>query len=141
MRKVRATILTISPLLAYSLFVPQVFAQPVPPGTDLSPCPHTNNGQGFDKLCSLTFNGSFIGNLIIIIFILAILLALAYLIWGGVRWILSGGDKGKVDEARKTVIAALIGLVIVFLCFFIIQFVLSLFGLGFSNLKIPSLTG
>ena len=38
------------------------------------------------------------------------LLVFMYLIWGGIQWITSGGDKGKTQEARDRITAALVGL-------------------------------
>lgn len=58
---------------------------------------------------------------IIFLFIIATLLALAFLIWGGIQWITSGGDKAGIETARKKVTFALIGLVVTFLSFFIIN--------------------
>ncbi len=81
---------------------------------------------------------AFIINAIIVV---GIVLSLIFLLYGGVRWILSGGDKGKVDSARSTIVAAIVGLIIVILAYIIINAVLqvltgkSLNG-GFS---IPSL--
>lgn len=40
----------------------------------------------------------------------AAVLAVLALTWGGVRWLLSGGDSGKIQEARKVIANALIGL-------------------------------
>lgn len=67
-----------------------------------------------------------------ILFIIAILLCLLYLIWGGIDWSRSEGDKQKVDSAKKRVTYAIVGLVIVFLAFFIIRLVGGVFGI--SNL-------
>lgn len=47
------------------------------------------------------------------------------IIYGGFKYISSGGDSGKVTEAKNTIIYAVIGLVIVALAQFIVQFVLS----------------
>lgn len=63
----------------------------------------------------------------------AILIALFMLIWGGINWITSGGDKTKLQSARNTVIFAIIGLILTLLAFTIINvlgffFGLSLFG-------------
>ncbi|MBI2032064.1 MAG: hypothetical protein HYV38_03200 [Candidatus Levybacteria bacterium] len=52
-----------------------------------------------------------------------ILLALVFLIYGGVQWITSGGSKGGVEAARNKIIYAIIGLVVIFLSFFIINFI------------------
>lgn len=74
------------------------------------------------------------------LFFVAILAALFFLIWGGVKWIISGGDKEKVSGARSTIIAAIIGLILVILSYVILNFVLQLFGLGGINeLDVPKL--
>ena len=106
--------------------------------TTVSTCPP---GQ-FGGLCNLSFSGGLIGNLITFAFVIAIVLALAWLIYGGIRWILSQGDKGKVDSARQHIIAALIGLIIVFLSYFLLNIVLTFFGIsgGIRSLQIPNIT-
>jgi hypothetical protein len=42
-----------------------------------------------------------------------VLLVFFQLIMGGFSWITSGGDKGKTDEARNRLVAAVIGLLII----------------------------
>jgi hypothetical protein len=67
----------------------------------------------------------------------AIILALGFLVYGGITWITSGGDKTKVESARKTLIYAIVGLAIVFLSFAIIGLVGAFLGtnlLDFSSL-------
>ncbi len=102
-------------------------------------CPRKSGGD-FSVLCNLNFNGTF-GNIITIVFIVAIILALAYLIWGGIKWVLSGGDKAKVDAARQAIVAAIVGLVIVFLAYFIINIVVPIFVPNFSlqTLSLPTI--
>ncbi len=81
--------------------------------------------------------------IITLLFVVGIVIALAFLIYGGIKWIISGGDKANVDAARKHIVAAIIGLVIVVTAFVILNFVFQiLFGSGFdlANLCIPSLT-
>lgn len=46
------------------------------------------------------------------------------IIYGGFRYVTSGGDAGSVSNAKNTIIYALIGLVVVALAQFIVQFVL-----------------
>lgn len=50
------------------------------------------------------------------------------LIWGGLRYILSGGDGKKITDAKNTVLYAIIGLIIAFLAYAIIRFVLNAIG-------------
>lgn len=61
--------------------------------------------------------------------IVAAILTFAYLIWGGIEWIASGGDKAKYEEARNRITAALIGLAIVALAWLLIKVVAYFFGL------------
>lgn len=99
---------------------------------------------GFAKLCNLSANedglGKLVGTAVQAAFVVAVVIALFYLIWGGIKWILSGGDKGGVEAARATIIAAVIGLVVTFAAYFILSFVLSLFGLSLDQVKLPKFT-
>jgi cytochrome bd-type quinol oxidase subunit 2 len=52
-------------------------------------------------------------------------IAVLMIIYGGLRYITSGGDSGKITNAKNTIIYALIGLVVVALAQFIVKFMLS----------------
>lgn len=86
-----------------------------------SGAPNSAPKAGFNSIISLIIN---------LLILAAILLSLLYLIWGGFDWITSGGDKQKLQSARHKVVFAIIGLVIVFLVFFIINTIYYFFGLG-----------
>ena len=47
------------------------------------------------------------------------------IIYGGFRYVTSGGDSGNVSSAKNTIIYAIIGLVVVALAQFIVRFVLT----------------
>jgi len=96
----------------------------------------------FGNLCAIRLdNGGLVGAIIQILLIIAIIICLFYLIYGGVRYIMSGGDKGKVDQARNTLVAALVGLIIALASFFIVGLVLGFFtGHGLGALTVPTLT-
>ena len=64
------------------------------------------------------------------LFVIGVIVAVAFLIYGGIKWILSGGDKAAVDAARKHIVAAIIGLVIVAGAFFILNVVFALLGVS-----------
>lgn len=57
--------------------------------------------------------GVFISKTVETALLVASVLVLAYLIWGGLDWIMSSGDKTKYESARNKITAALIGLAIV----------------------------
>lgn len=53
------------------------------------------------------------------------IIAVIMLIWGGIRYVVSGGDAKKVTDAKNTILYAIIGLVISFLAYAIVQFVIN----------------
>lgn len=53
------------------------------------------------------------------------IVAVIMLIIGGIRYVTSGGDSKKVTDAKNTVLYAIIGLVIAFLAYAIVNFVIS----------------
>lgn len=50
------------------------------------------------------------------------------LIWGGLRYIISGGDNKKVTDAKNTILYAIIGLIFAVLAYAIVRFVLNSIG-------------
>lgn len=62
------------------------------------------------------------------ILLVGFVLAFIMLLVGGIRWILAGGDEKAVANARNTITAALIGLVIILVSFAIIKLVETFFG-------------
>lgn len=73
---------------------------------------------------------------ITVLFIGITLTSLIFFILGGIQWIISSGDKAKIEAARKRLVYSLIGLVVVFLSYFIINLVSQFFGVKLLN--IPS---
>lgn len=123
---------------AYFSIAGQTFA-----GASLDPCPEgQTDGSDFGSLCTLTSDstGNIIVTVVTVLLIAATVIALFFLIWNGIRWVTSGGDKGKVTEARNGLIAAIIGLLISFLAYFILSLVLGFFNLDPGDLQLPSLT-
>lgn len=69
------------------------------------------------------------------VFIFAAIAALLFLIWGGISWITSGGEKEKIEAARNKIVYAIIGLVVILSSYLIINTVGSLFGINPFNLS------
>ena len=59
----------------------------------------------------------------VVVFIIGALCVI-FLIWGGIQYILSAGDSGKVTNAKNTILYAVIGLIICIVAYAIVQFVL-----------------
>lgn len=68
---------------------------------------------------------SFVQGTINFIVAISALIAVGYLVWAGIQYILSAGDEGKIEKAQKTIIYALVGLIIVFISPLIIRFILT----------------
>lgn len=58
-----------------------------------------------------------------IVFVAAGVLAVVFIIIGGVKYILSGGDASGIKSAKETITYAIIGLIITLLAFGIVNFV------------------
>jgi TRAP-type C4-dicarboxylate transport system permease small subunit len=73
----------------------------------------------------LTFS-TMLSSILNIVLTIGVIAVLLYLIWGGIEWITSGGDKGKTESARNKITSAVIGLVILVSAWAILQFVQTL---------------
>lgn len=62
------------------------------------------------------------------------LIAVCFLIYGGVQYILSSGDSTKAEKAQTTIVYALVGLVIIALAYLIVGFVLRVIGGSFQSI-------
>ena len=76
----------------------------------------------------------------ILIYIGIILCAIAFiilLIYGGVRYISSGGDKVKLEGARSTIGNSITGIIILLLLWFILQVINVIFGIDIGDIGVP----
>lgn len=80
--------------------------------------------------------GTIIGLVLTWLLIATVVITLLFLLYGGLNWIMSEGDKTKVESARRTIIYAIIGLFVAFLSFFVISFVGSMLGVNFFQLTL-----
>ena len=80
-----------------------------------------------------------IGGLLVLILVVAALVFFFILVIGGVKWIMSGGDKAQTEAARNQITAALIGLIIVFAAWAIIILIQQIFGVNLLNFAIPNI--
>lgn len=62
--------------------------------------------------------------------IIVTLASVIFFILGGIGWITSQGDKGKIEAARKRIMFAVIGLIVAFASYMIINTVGQFFGVN-----------
>ena len=89
--------------------------------------PDIKTGTGLDYLKTV------IRNTLVLVLIIGTIVTLIYLIWGGMQWITSQGDKDKVSSARSKLTFAVIGLIVILLSFAIVAFFGGAFGINLMN--------
>lgn len=95
------------------------------------PTPSGQNLSGNSDTVGVLGN---IGSTVInVIFLLAGILAVIYLLWSGVQYITAGGNPDKVKAARQGIINAVIGVVVIMAAFFIVRIATSTRGLFDNN--------
>ena len=85
--------------------------------------------------------GNIIGGVIGAFLIFSFIVAMLYLILGGLDWITSGGDKTKLQSARDKITNALIGMIIVAGAWAITLLLAQFFGIEFPNIPFPTVGG
>lgn len=101
----------------------------------------TSGGPNVSNLCGGTIEG-LVKTVINTALFIAFIAALVFLIWGGIKWIMSGsGDKEALPKAKETVTAALIGLAVVLGSWVLLNIVIQFFipGASITNLTTPTL--
>ena len=77
--------------------------------------------------------GDYVSNGVSAIILVAGIATFLYLIWGGIEWIISGGNKEKVQGAKDKLTNAIIGLGIVAAAWAIFRLVDHFFGIGIAG--------
>lgn len=133
MKKITVPVIT---TIAFLSFAPLAFAQ--------NTLGNTCAGGSFNNLCNLGAGdiGKILGAVINFVFLIAAIIALIYLVLGGIKWVTSEGDTKNVEAARNQIIAAAVGLGVTFLSYLIINILLKFFlGTDLGNLTFPSING
>src|SRR3989344_947088 len=81
-------------------------------------------------LVNAAINITLIGASILFVFSLLI---------GGIKFIISGGDKERSENAKRQVVNALLGVFIVFSSWALINFISQFFGIDLLTFEIPTL--
>jgi len=92
------------------------------------------SGSGFENVTGYTATG-FVQSAINFLLVASGIIAFFWLLFGGVQWIMAGGDKEGTEKARKRITAALIGLAIVFSVFALVNILSAVFGVDLLNFQ------
>jgi len=85
--------------------------------------------------------GVFLSASIQVAMIIAAILTFAFLVWGGIQWILSGGDITQTQAARDRITMALVGLGIVAAAWALMKVIGFFFGVNVFEFQIPTAAG
>lgn len=76
----------------------------------------------------------YLGNTLTLFMVAGAFLMIIFIVWGGIQWITSGGDKAKLTTARGRITWAIIGFIIILISFFILNALGYLFKVDLLNL-------
>lgn len=93
--------------------------------------------SGFNIITDI---GLLISNAVSLLMIIAAVATFLYLVWGGLEWITSGGEKAGTEAAKSKITNAFIGLIIVFSAWAIMGIFEKFFGIKIlgTELKLPT---
>ena len=127
----KAAILVLGTLIVFGLiFILQ------PPVSALSIVDGANAARGTGQPAELFGDGGFVTTITGVMLFAVGALSVIMLIVGGFRYVISGGNASAVTAAKNTILYAIVGLVVAFLAYAIINFVLGTLtggSAGFTN--------
>lgn len=85
------------------------------------------------------FLNFFLPRFVGLLFIFGALAFFFMLLWGAITWILSGGDKAHVENARGRITNALVGFVLMIATFAIVRLIEAFFGIDILSIDIGPL--
>ncbi len=91
--------------------------------------------EQFQNLENIDFGG-LVTIMVSFVLIVAALAFFFIFVIGGIKWITSGGDKGKVESARSQITAGFIGLVIVFAAWAILDIIENFFDVNLRSFNL-----
>ncbi len=87
-----------------------------------------NIGVGKPEEAKITDIGRLVSTGVNVAIIISGILVFVYLVWGGIEWLTSGGDKGKTEGAKNRITAALVGLAIIAASWALVRIISYFFG-------------
>lgn len=92
-------------------------------------------GQSIDtRVPKFTDVASLLSTFLDIALFIAVFLAFYWLVWGGWAYLFSGGEKENLQKAKERIKWALIGLILVFMAYFIAKYAGQIFPPGRGGL-------
>lgn len=106
----------------------------------VNPVLNSSLGRGTNET-GLTNAGHMVSSIVSLFLIIATIASLLFLVIGGIGWVVSDGDKGKLETARNRILHAIVGLIIVASAWAVWLLVGNFIGIDFTNIIFPTLGG
>jgi hypothetical protein len=87
---------------------------------------------GAENTASVNVEGTVLSVVNWLLFAVGVI-AVIMLIWGGIRYVISGGAADKVKDAKNTILYAIVGLIVAILGYALVNWVISIVGSGSSG--------
>lgn len=95
-------------------------------------------GPSYAGLTGVAFFGRLIPALIAALLVIGAVVFIFMLLMGGIGWITAGGDKSKIEEARERLTNAMVGILVLFSFFAILNIVECFFGIGLRQITVAA---
>jgi hypothetical protein len=83
--------------------------------------------QAPTSIPQVKIDNTLVSNIFSLVLALAGAVAVAFIVWGGIQYVISQGESSKITQAKNTLLYSIVGLVIVMFSFAILNFVLGKF--------------
>ena len=93
--------------------------------------------QGTGTPNSLFASGGIFQTIVNVLLFLVGAIAVIMLIFGGIRYVTSGGDQNSVTAAKNTIMYAIIGIIVAILAYAVVNFVLTSLAPGTTTTPTP----
>lgn len=117
-------------MVLFTLGVQNTFAKPFDQVLKNVKNTAKNGGYSTKNVDETTFAGA-IGYFIQVLLGFMGIIFAVLIIYGGIQWMVAGGDSGKVEKAKTTIINSVIGLAIVMGAMWIVTFISDIFYSAF----------
>lgn len=99
----------------------------------------TNPLVPFSSKTGESFLAGFLPAVIGMAFVIGLLIFILAMGAGAIKWIYSGGDKQLLEDARKQILHAIVGVILLFSVLAIVKIIENFFGINILSLDIGSL--
>lgn len=124
MKKLKSTILSLVVLATFSLAAFPLSVGAIAPPTGFDACNGSNSSSTICTGSTTDTLNPYLKTGVNVMFFIVGALAVIMIIYSGIQYVISAGDSGKVAKAKNTLTYSIVGLVIAFLAYAIVNWII-----------------